>query len=257
MRTILLGGKKAAGRVTRVDDGDYDLVMQYAWRVYERDATATRRAVGPYAMTTVWDSDGKRYRSFQMHRLITGYPKTDHIDHDGLNNQRYNLRPATTSQNSQNQRPRSGFSSQYKGVFRVKKSGMWRAVIGLDCDTRRIGDFVSELEAAYAYDAAARKLFGEYACPNFPEGPTRAMRDEWQAEHDARQAILAEEHARRQAARSAKGWEDRPLETYVCVFCGAKYASRSRRPTFHCGNICYQRDLRQRERERRLEGRLF
>ena len=206
-------------------------------------------------MTTIWD--GRRYHGIQMHKLITGYPKTDHKDHNGLNNQRSNLRPATVTQNNANQRPRRGFSSQYKGVFRVKKSGMWRARIGLDYGNHRIGDFVSELQAAYAYDAAAREMFGEYACPNFPEGPTRAMRDEWQEETEARGAALAAEAARRQRALNAEMWEHRPHRTQVCIVCGEDYQCRSARESFYCSNKCWLRAYRRRERERQLEGRLF
>lgn len=167
MRTIPLYGAKAAGRVALIDDGDYDLVMQYRWNVMERVRGPGRRPAGPYARVNVWVSKEKCI-GILMHKLITGYAMTDHIDHDGLNNQRSNLREATHSQNMRNRRPDLDPASQYKGVAPAK-SGNWHAMIGMDGRLQRLGTFEAEVDAALAYDAAASFLFGEYACLNFPE----------------------------------------------------------------------------------------
>jgi len=83
MKTVPLHGKKAAGRVARVNDEDYDLVMQYRWRVHDPDPRPGRRRNGPYAVTSVGRSGVLR-----MHCLIMGVNGVDHRDHDGLNNQR-------------------------------------------------------------------------------------------------------------------------------------------------------------------------
>ena len=100
----------------------------------------------------------------RMHKLITGWDETDHINHDGLDNRRANLRPATSSQNKGNQRPRISGTSPYKGVSRAFKGKPWQVFVGHEY----VGTFDDEVEAARAYDAAARERFGEFACPNFP-----------------------------------------------------------------------------------------
>lgn len=165
MRTIPLHGAKAAGRVALVDDADYDLVMQYRWYVFERQRPSGNTD-GPYAIANFVRADGT-HTMLKMHKLITGWPRTDHQDHDGLNNQRSNLRSATAAQNNHNQRPYLGRTSSYKGVYWYKRGqGKWRAQIG--SPTRFLGYFLVEEDAARAYDAAAQAAWGEFACLNFP-----------------------------------------------------------------------------------------
>jgi len=83
------------------------------------------------------------------------------------------LRLADQGLNNQNRRPQRTCrgivcSSRYKGVSLHKATGRWRAMITLNRRTRSLGLFAREIDAALAYDAAARELFGEYARPNFP-----------------------------------------------------------------------------------------
>jgi hypothetical protein len=165
MKTVPLHGAKAAGRVALVDDADYELVAQYHWNIMERKLEG-QRTRGPYAITWVYKDGGRHLLS--MHQLITGWPLTDHEDHDGLNNQRYNLRDATKRQNNQNSRSRLGSSSQYKGVYWNKKQQGWVAAIGHHGKTKWLGTFDAEKDAALAYDVAARELFGEFAVLNLP-----------------------------------------------------------------------------------------
>ena len=159
---VPLWGKKARGRVTVVDEGDWALVMQYRWRVAEPPEGG--RTYGPYA-AAVLSLGGGRRRTVLMHQLLTGWPLTDHIDGDGLNNRRSNLRAATNRQNVRNSRSRAG-TSQFKGVFR--QSGKWRVGITVDGKKIHLGYFTDEVEAARAYDAAALQLHGEFARLNFP-----------------------------------------------------------------------------------------
>lgn len=165
MKTVPLHGKKAAGRVALVDDGDYDLVAQFRWFVTERKRSG--RIHGPYAQTKAW-LDG-RYRTLKMHTLITGWALVDHEDHNGLNNQRYNLRPATPRGNQQNRRSNSGSTSGYKGVCWNSGKSAWLAQIQINGRNRYLGLFSDEVEAARFYDMEARRAFGEFACLNFPE----------------------------------------------------------------------------------------
>lgn len=158
MREIRLSN----GMCAVVDDADYEWLSLYKWNAcvhYNGRAYATTNR-GP---------DGHPAR---MHRLIlTADPgmDIDHIDGNGLNNQRANLRTATRSQNNANKRPHKG--RRYKGVFRVskKESSRWKASIRKDGKTYHVGVYDTEEDAARAYDTSARAMFGEYARLNFPE----------------------------------------------------------------------------------------
>jgi hypothetical protein len=164
MKTVPLHGKKVAGRVALVDDEDYELVVRYHWNVQE-DARPGHRS-GPYARACVPGGGGRDY--VFMHNLIAGYGKPDHIDGNGLNNQRSNLRPATSAQNSMNKRKRWRATSRYVGVCWYPNREKWLTRIYRNGTMHHLGYFSSEVEAALAYDAAAREIFGEYARPNFP-----------------------------------------------------------------------------------------
>lgn len=161
MREVPLHGQKAAGRVALVDDADYEVVMQFRWWVWE----VPEKNYGPYAQTRI--GTGRKAPKEYMHKLITGWPQTDHANHNGLDNQRENLRPATHSQNRANQRPIRRRVSQHKGV--TPRYGRWAAQIKTRGEHLSLGVYDTELEAALAYDAAARHYFGQYSCLNFPE----------------------------------------------------------------------------------------
>ncbi len=161
---VPLRGEKAAGRMALVDDEDYGLVMLYRWHVFEHARRG--RMHGPYATAWIKDEDGRR-REVWMHAFLMGWPLTDHIDGNGLNNHRSNLRAATNAQNLWNTGSRGG-SSQFKGVHWYKRKGKWRAAIELNSKTKHLGYFADEVEAARAYDAAALRFHGEFACLNFP-----------------------------------------------------------------------------------------
>lgn len=165
MKTVILRGKKAAGRVAVVDDGDLDLVSQYPWYVWE--VCRAGRPAGPYAIAPFY-RNGKR-TTIRMHTLITGWPLVDHEDHDGLNNQRHNLRPATPVQNAGNMRGHVGSFSRFKGVSWSYDGNVWVAQIRINGHSMRLGRFAFEEEAARAYDVAAFGAWGEYAHLNFPD----------------------------------------------------------------------------------------
>lgn len=148
------------GLFAKIDAADYDLVAKYVWCA----EAVQRRAGGYYAATK---SNGYYVG---MHRLIAGTPDgmvTDHRNGDTLDNRRANLRHATGSQNNCNRRGRAGASSQFVGVRWNKESRRWRAAIQLNGRQKQIGVFTDEIEAAKAYDAAARVLHGEFARLNF------------------------------------------------------------------------------------------
>jgi hypothetical protein len=92
----------------------------------------------------------------------------DHINRNGLDNRRSNLRIANKQQNCWNSRDRGGVS-RFKGVHWKVAEGKWAAAISHDGIRKHLGYFVSEREAAEAYDDAAITFQGEFAFLNFPE----------------------------------------------------------------------------------------
>lgn len=115
---------------------------------------------------------GTRKRFF-LHRLIMNPNPgfiVDHINHDGTDNRRINLRICSCADNLRNAR-KSRFprTSIYKGVFKATLLKTWSAEIQCKDKKYRLGQFKSEVDAALAYDAAAIRLFGEFAYLNFPK----------------------------------------------------------------------------------------
>jgi len=149
------------GKYAIVDPEDYEELAKYNWyaKRCERRFYAER-----------WDSSGIKGIGVKMHQVIMGTAEgkvIDHINHNGLNNRKANLRFATTQQNTWNKRKQKGnYSSQYKGVHLVKSEKKWRAVITCNGSQIYIGRFDDEKAAAMAYDAKAKELFGEYASLN-------------------------------------------------------------------------------------------
>lgn len=119
-----------------------------------------------YAVRQVRRSGGQR--NIGMHNVIAGASFVDHINGDGLDNRRANLRAATNAQNGQNRRRPATNTSGYKGVGWISPSGPWRARITLEGRCVHLGCFADPVEAARVYDEAASHYYGEFARLNFP-----------------------------------------------------------------------------------------
>ena len=161
-RTLRIVRKDGSEHVVLYDAMDADTVDSRNWSI---------SAASPglfYAITTIQEPNCKR-RFVTMHVMLMGRPWIDHINHNGLDNRRSNLRLATPAQNAANKRPIKGAASRYKGVVWNKQIRRWAAGIKVDYQHRHLGYFRDEVSAAEAYDAAARESFGEFAYLNFPE----------------------------------------------------------------------------------------
>jgi hypothetical protein len=149
------------GLFATVDDCDYELVSKYTWKL-------ARDKSNIYAIASV--KVNGRMTTIRMHRVILGAkPGTtiDHINGNGLDNRRANLRFCSHNENNRNRQKRGKFTSRYKGVYQLRGSIRWKASIKCEGVQTHLGTFDREVDAAKAYDAAAREKFGEFARTNF------------------------------------------------------------------------------------------
>lgn len=155
------------GLFALVDEADFEWVNRYVWHASEGAHTYYARR-----SRTI---NGKSYRYF-LHRVLVGAPdgmQVDHINGDGLDCRRSNLRICTVKQNHRNLAVQSSYfgkpkTSRFKGVSWCKFKCKWRAGIYSDGKRKSLGYFDCEEDAARRYDAEAIKVFGEYARLNFP-----------------------------------------------------------------------------------------
>lgn len=154
------------GKIALVDDDDFEYLNRWRWSAFN----SRRRPDSYYARRTARVL-GKKKVIKMHHAIIPLVPgmMTDHIDGNGLNNQRSNLRMSTKQQNQANSRKRKGCSSQYKGVSWSKRDKRWCSQVKVNGKLIYLGYFHDEESAARVYDAAALKYFGEFARLNFPK----------------------------------------------------------------------------------------
>jgi hypothetical protein len=161
---IPLFSRKYPGLFALIDADDEFFIAAYHWNVVLDGRVF-------YAFRT-WQEGRRSERithGVRMHRQIMEPPRhlvVDHIDGDGLNNTRANLRICTDGENRANTRQRSASNtSTFKGVSHLPRTDRWKA----QCESEFLGYFASIEAAAMAYDVAAVRIFGAFARLNFPD----------------------------------------------------------------------------------------
>lgn len=154
------------GKVTIVSDEDFARLSEHKWHAWYDP----RRRV--FCARTCIPRPGGRDIVY-MHRFLMGAKpgqKVDHWNHNTLDNRRDNLRVCSSSQNNANRlKTVRVTSNRFKGVSWEEFTKRWKAQICVNGKHITLGRFDHDIEGAVAYDLAARKHFGQFACCNFPE----------------------------------------------------------------------------------------
>jgi hypothetical protein len=142
-----------------IDAADASLIEGFDWYVKGRDGWPA------YAARNGKPDKLGRRQTIRMHRFIMGDPDclVDHINGDGLDNRRSNLRLATPEGNARNRGIGRNSTSGVKGVTKHKGSGKWRAQISMRKTFLHLGLFDTIEEASAAYAAASARLHGEFS----------------------------------------------------------------------------------------------
>lgn len=168
MKILIINSIKWGVNEVYYDDDDEGVVSAHKWYICNIKKNGTR-----YVSTHVY-RDGKRTGAF-LHRMLLGLTDrkifVDHINHNGLDNRRENLRICSNFQNQGNSRPqkKEGKTSKYKGVWFYKKGHHkkpWVAGIQISGKMIHLGSFALENDAALAYNKAAQIYFGDFAKVN-------------------------------------------------------------------------------------------
>lgn len=146
------------GKYAIVDRDDYERLSQNKWLALKSGNTfyASRH---PANKCVIW-----------MHREILNTPIgffTDHINRNGIDNRKSNLRICSKAENCHNQKYRKNNKSRFKGVCFHKASGKWQSQIMINYKTIHLGIFSNEVDAAREYDIKSKELHGQFAYTNF------------------------------------------------------------------------------------------
>ena len=156
---------------TIIDDEDYDFISQYRWHAHNGYAD---RKIRNFRNEEKVQHMHREIMRRQLQRDLMQVEEVDHINGNTFDNRRCNLRIATRLQNCANRTKQKTYkgkktTSKYKGVSWHRVTQKWRADIRVQTKRLWLGIFEDEIEAAQAYDQAAKKYFGEFAKLNFKE----------------------------------------------------------------------------------------
>jgi hypothetical protein len=146
------------GYHAKVDDDDFDRISKSSWYLH----SMTKKSKLVYASRKL-PNYGK---DVSMHRIIMEAEKGQHVDHingDGLDNRKENLRLCCHSENLRNRGKNVNNTSGFKGVVKQKNGKPWSAEITVNYKHIHLGTFKTKIEAAKAYNVAALKYHGEFA----------------------------------------------------------------------------------------------
>lgn len=148
------------GKFALVDDEDFEWLNQFKWHVTKERNCFYARSTNYVTQTAT----NPIIKAVRMHRLILNLKKdefADHIDGNGLNNQKNNLRKATIRQNAQNRKHGKKKTSKYPGVHWKLSIRKWVAQLKIKGKYVHAGTYFNELDAFNAYKKAVHELTGE------------------------------------------------------------------------------------------------
>ena len=153
------------GHTVLVDEADLELLSRYRWYY-----NITKGKKTGYILGFIKGRSDKS--GVGMHRVILNAQKgeiVDHVNRNGLDNRRENLRIVNAQQSIANRGMYKTNKSGFTGVIPSATPNKWVAQIGYNREVLNLGTFTQKEDAARAYDAAAKMFFGEFARLNFPE----------------------------------------------------------------------------------------
>lgn len=151
------------GKVATIDFSDFEKVGRFKWYAMKTPSGNF------YAVRTETIRGTKKHKTFLLHGAIMDAKGIDHINGNGLDCRRENMRRATDQQNHKAfRRKRLGTSSIYRGVSWYARDLNWEAKVGAGYKTFHLGRFINEEDAARAYDKKVTELGFFKEALNFP-----------------------------------------------------------------------------------------
>ena len=217
------------GKVALIDDEDAPRILAHKWTAHRNPK---RRREVWYAVRYVGRA------SIQMHREILNAPdgmEVDHINGDGLDNRKVNLRLATRAQNLRNTHRPKGRAG-YRGIYWHGRNRMYHASIRHEGKKHSLGYYYDAEQAARAYDHAAYHLHGEFASLNFPQDvpPKEVPRVEHGARNRGKSKLLSPAQIAEIQARLARGDNRKAIAAEFGISLPTLYKIKTR------GYACYQ-----------------